>query len=373
MHILLGYGYYPGTTGIYFEQCLRQGHEVTFVGTPWAARPGFSPTVDLAQLAESLPTPPDLFLYIDSGNAFYAPTGLEQLPCPTAAYLIDAMPPFVTTQRNTFRLRLAQLFDYVFVAHLGAVALFQEWRAGEPVAWLPLACDPEVHADQHLERIYDVGFVGQDNPIAYPERSRMLQLLDARYRMNQRNQPVYLKDMARVYSQSKIGFNMSVNDILTMRFFEVMAAGALLITEASARNGQDQLAGLVEGQHFVTFRGGDDLLQKIDHFLSHPAEREAIAAAGCQAVLRQHTYAARASQVLNHIQEDGLRQAAPLRRWPPARQARAYLETHSLMRMIDATMTTPVAARGVRAGAARAQQLYYALTALLRRIKHEWK
>ena len=373
MHILLGYGYYPGTTGIYFEQCLRQTHDVTFAGTPWATRPGFSPTVDVAELANSLPTAPDLFLYIDSGNAFYAPIGLEKLRCPTAAYLIDAMPPFVTTQRNTFRLRLAQLFDYVFVAHVGAVELFRQWRASEPVGWLPLACDPEIHADQHLERVFDVGFVGQDNPIAYPERSRMLQLLTARYRMNNRDQPVYLKDMARVYSQSKIGFNMSVNDILTMRFFEVMAAGALLITEASARNGQDQLAGLVEDQHYVTFRTSDELLQKIDYYLSHASEREAIAAAGCQVVLRQHIYAERAAYILSHITEDGMRQTAPLRRWTPSRQARAYMETHSLMRMIDATMAAPVTERGLRASPVRIQQLFFALTAMLRRIKHEWK
>ncbi len=371
MHILLGYGYYPGTTGIYFERCLRQNHDVTFVGTPWAARPGFSPTVDVAQLADSLPTPPDLFLYIDSGNAFYAPTGLEKLRCPTAAYLIDAMPPFVTTQRNTFRLRLAQLFDYVFVAHVGAVDLFREWRAGEPVGWLPLACDLEIHGDQHLERVFDVGFVGQDNPIAYPERSRVLKLLGARYRMNDRDRPVYLKDMARVYSQSKIGFNMSVNDILTMRFFEVMAAGALLITEASARNGQNQLPGLVEGRHFITFANSDDLLQKIDYYLSHPTERVAIAAAGCQVVLREHTYAARASHILNHIAENGRRQTAPLRRWPRDRQAHAYMETHSLMRMVDATVSVPVEGRGVTLK--RARQLYLAATALLRRIKHEWK
>jgi hypothetical protein len=373
MHILLGYGYYPGTTGIYFEHCLSRDHQVTFAGTPWAARPGYSPYVDVAELAAGLPSAPDLFLYIDSGNAFYAPIGLEKLACPTAAYLIDAMPPFVTTQRNTFRLRLAQLFDYVFVAHLGAVDLFREWRAGEPVSWLPLACDPEIHADQHLERIYDVGFVGQDSPRAYPARTRALKLLGARYRMNDRDRPYYLKDMARIYSQSKIGFNMSVNDILTMRFFEVVAAGAMLLTEASTRNGQAQLAGLVEGQHYVTFRDSDDLLQKVDYYLSHASEREQIAAAGCRVVLSQHTYARRADQLLSHIAHDGARLRAPLRGWTRDQQIGAYLETHSLMRMIDAAMSAPVTARGPRAAGARARQLYFALTALLRRIRHEWK
>jgi hypothetical protein len=373
MHILLGYGDYPGTTGFYLERGLRQRHQVTYVGTPWAARPGFSPTVDLAQLAAELPTPPDLFLYVDSGNVFYAPTGLEALPCPTAAYLIDAWPPFVTAQRNTYRLRLASLFDYVAVAHLGAVELFSQWRGGLPVLWLPLACAPSIHADQHLERVLDVGFVGQYNPATYPERTRLLDGLARRYRMNDVRRPYYLQDMARVYSQSKIGVNVSFNDILTMRFFEVMAAGALLVTQASRLNGQDCLEGLREGEHFVTFRTAEDLQRQIDYYLAHPEERERIAQAGCAATLSLHTYERRAESLLESIARDGGRQRAPLRQWPRERQVQAYLETHSLMRFIEATMSAPLTGRGWRAAPARARQLYYAATALLRRIKHEWR
>jgi hypothetical protein len=374
MHILLGYGYYPGTTGVYFERALAHEHQVTYAGTAWYDRPGYPPTVDLSRVVAGLASQPDLFLYIDSGNAFYAPIGLEKLPFPTAAYLIDAWPPFVAHRRNTFTLRLARLFDYVFVAHLGAVVLFTQWREGLPVDWLPLACDPEIHGDQHLERTYDVGFVGQYNPATYPERARVLQLLSERYAMNDFRRPYYLTELARIYSQSKIGFNMSVNDILTMRFFEVLASGAMLVTQASSRNGQDQLAGLKEGEHFITFDGQADLVQKVDYYLSHPDERQRIAQAGQAVAVALHTYACRARQLLVRIAEDGGHQKAPLRGWPAERQARAYMETHSLMRMIDATMSASFGKlTGTRKWQARAAQLYYAATALLRRIKHEWK
>jgi hypothetical protein len=373
MHILLGYGYSPGTAGAYFERALAREHQVTYVGTPWEDRPGYAPTVDLAQLAAALPVPPDLFLYVDNGNVFYAPTGLESLPCPTAAYLIDAWPPFVTTQRNTYRLRLARLFDYVFVAHPGAVDLFSRWRGGLPVEWLPLACDPQIHGDQHLDRIYDVGFVGQRSR-AYPERERILAALAARYRINDLTRPYYLKDMARIYSQAKVGVNTSFNDILPMRFFEVMAAGALLLTPASSRNGQDRLAGLVEGRHFVTFRTLDDLIDRIDYYLAHPAERDALASAARDLVLSRHTYGRRAQQVLEHIARDGARRQAPLRALTAEQQARAYIETHALMRLADASLAP--AFEGLPRGRkwrARAWQLGMALGAVLRRIKHEWR
>src|SRR5919109_1512806 len=154
MNILLGYGYYPGTTGIHIEKCLTKNHQVTFVGTPWAEHSGYSPNMDLVQFVEHKNFKPDLFLYIDSGLAPYAPTGFEKLSCPSAAYLIDAWPPGIQ-QRNQFRIHLASLFDYVFVAHRGAVDFFSAARNGLPVHWLPLACDPDVHIDQKCERIYD--------------------------------------------------------------------------------------------------------------------------------------------------------------------------------------------------------------------------
>jgi Glycosyl transferases group 1 len=159
-----------------------------------------------------------------------------------------------------------------------------------------------------------------------------------------------------------------------MRFFEVLAAGAMLVTQASYRNGQHQLAGLREGEHFVTFDSAEDLVRKIDYYLANPGERQRIAAAGRAVAISQHSYDCRVRQVLEHIAQDHRRMRAPLRRWPPEQQAWAYMETHALMRMIDATMMVSFSGlTGFRKWRARAGQLYYAATAFLRRIKHEWK
>ncbi len=371
MHILVGFGYYPGTTGLYIQAALAKHHQVTFVGTAWAAhhQPGFAPNVDLAALVSKLETPPDLFLYVDSGNVAYAPIGLEHLPCPTAAYLIDAYPPH-TGLINKFRLRLAPLFDYVFVAHRGCEELYSSWRNGLPVHWLPLACDPAVHRDHHLERIYDVGFVGQVNA-SYPNRVRALAALSARYRLNDYRRPYYMDEMARVYSESKIVFNMTLQGLLNGRIFEAPPSGALLLTEQSSHNGQTEL--LTEGEHFVTFRDLDDLVQKVDYFLAYPDERERIARAGQAHVLQHHTYEHRTQTILDVVAADGARAIAPVRGWSSTRQARHYIELHSLLRMVDAVMEQPwYSLPGRSRITQRARQGYYTALAVLRRLKHQW-
>jgi hypothetical protein len=372
MHILVGFGYFPGTTGLHLQAAFAKQHQVTYVGTSWAAhhQPGFAPNVDLAALVARLDTPPDLFVYIDSGNVAYAPVGLEKLPCPTAAYLIDAYPPH-TGLINKFRLRLAPLFDYVFVAHRGCEALYSSWRSDLPVHWLPLACDPEIHRDHQLERIYDIGFVGQVNA-SYPNRVRALKALSARYRLNDYSRPYYMEEMARIYSESKIVFNITLQGLLNCRIFEAPPCGALLLTEHSDHNGQGEL--FTEGEHFVTFRDVDDLIQKVDYYLAHVEEREKIARAGQAHVLQHHTYANRVQTLLDVIAADGTRLRAPVRSWTNSQRTRHYLELHSQLRLIDAVMDqrwqeVPGRYRLTK----QARQGYYALTALLRRIKHQWR
>jgi len=296
---------------------------------------------------------------------------LEALPFPTAAYLIDAWPPGLS-QKNTFRLRLAPLFDYLFIAHLGAVEVFRAWREGLAVHWLPVACDPEIHIGQKRERIYDIGFVGQYNPKSYPDRVRLLDMLSQKYRMNDFRQAFYMHDMARVYGESKIGFNLSHGDILPMRFFEVLASGALLLTRQSEHNGQSQLTDLEEDEHFVTFKTLDDLLSKIDYYLQYAEERERIAHAGQASVLAHHTYAHRLHTLVETIVADGARVCAPVRSWSAEQRAFAYMELHSMMRMVDATMYDILPpSMGLLKLAARSRQLFYTLTAVLRRIRHE--
>lgn len=360
MYVLVGYGDAPGTTGQYFEQALGKEHDTLFVGRSSPHRAGYAPNLDIAAFVAQMEPRPDLFLYIDSGYNPFAPLGLHTVALPTIAYFMDAYPPG-STQRTPYLDTLAPLFDYVFVAHRGAVPHVQTQRANAPVHWLPPCCDAAIHADQHLERTYDVGFVGQVGR-AYPQRIELLQAVEQKYRINDFRRSYYREEMARIYSQAKIVVNIShSNAIIPMRFFEAPAAGAMLLTHHSQINGQDEL--LREGVDYVSFCDLHDALDKIDYYLAHPEEREAIARAGQAAVLGRHTYAHRVAQLLQTVYDDGLRRHAPARRWPSIQVQKTYLQAYSQLRLIDCVMEQPEVGIGARVSSA--------LLALLRRIKHQ--
>lgn len=364
MHILIGYGNFVGTTGTYLESSFAEAHQVTFVGTPWAERPGFAPNVDVAALAAQLTPKPDLFVCVDSGSAPYFPRGLEHIDCPTVCYLIDAYPP-ETGLPNSMRLHMASFFDYLFVAQQGCIDLYSRARDGLPVRWLPLACDPAVQRDMGLERIYDVGFVGAVGG-PYEERGAALARLEKRWKMNDFRRPYYGSEMARIYSQSKIVFNITLGRILNMRVFEVPPCGALLLTKR-ADNGQAKL--FKEGEHFDTFETLDELESKVEYYLTHPDERERIARAGQQWALTHHTYDHRAAQivetVLHHPEESG---CAPVRRWSPTTIRSRYTTVYSMLRLLDSTMDEWTALRQLHAG--RIASTIELTKAFLRRIKY---
>jgi glycosyltransferase involved in cell wall biosynthesis len=78
-----------------------------------------------------------------------------------------------------------------------------------------------------------------------------------------------------------------------MRLFEATGVGALLITE-SAPN----LPELFEpGTEVVTYADEGELAAQLRHYLAHPDERQAIAAAGQRRTLADHTYATRMAQL----------------------------------------------------------------------------
>ncbi|WP_449246320.1 glycosyltransferase family protein [Desulfarculus baarsii] len=85
------------------------------------------------------------------------------------------------------------------------------------------------------------------------------------------------------------------SDFINPRTFEIPACGGLQLVDMAA--GLDQAFDL--GRELVVVESVADLIEKARHFLAHPAERAAIAAAGRQRVLAEHTYFHRMSQLLD--------------------------------------------------------------------------
>lgn|SRR3990167_924177 len=106
-------------------------------------------------------------------------------------------------------------------------------------------------------------------------------------------------DLLTVFQRSKIniGVTRCENDNphqigrcqMKLRDFEVPMAGGFYLVEKAP--GYDQL--FVDGKEVVTWQTLDELSEKIDYYLKHDDEREAIALAGQKRAMRDHTWEAR--------------------------------------------------------------------------------
>jgi hypothetical protein len=325
--VLVGYGYHPTTTATYIQRALECRASTTYVGTPWASHPGFARGSDLRELVAALPVKPDLYLYVDSGAAWYFPRGLTELECPTACYLIDVH------VGGPVRLKQAMFFDYAFSAQRDFVDELQ--RAGHPQAhWLPLACDPEVHRRYDLPKRLDIGFVGATvRHKWYMRRRHLLEQLARRYTVSDYSQSYTPAEMARLYSESHMVFNCALRNEINMRLFEGMATGTTVLTDRIG-NG---LSELVTDREHVVIYDDDQLVDLVDEFLRDDVSRERIARQGYEHVRAHHTYGHRVTAILDTVFEPtgGPCLCAPLRGCTDAQIQLAYAEMFQLGGEVD--------------------------------------
>jgi hypothetical protein len=243
-------------------------------------------------LPRGLPNVPragfDLYLNVDDGLRDRFPGDLR----PSAFWAIDTHLDF-----EWYRAKAGD-FDLVLAAQRDGARRLQ--GQGIPSArWLPLACDPDVHRKHDVPKRYDVCFVGNLLPGARTEAVRHLQKHFAGMFVGR----CYLDEMAETYSASRIVLNRSVLGDVNMRVFEALACGSLLVTNDLADNGQAEL--FRAGEHLVTYRDLDDLVEKVAYYLEHEDEGERIAAAGREAVLAAHTYRHRMETILRTVDKAG--------------------------------------------------------------------
>ncbi len=305
--ILLSYVSYPATTARYVEEALRRTHDVLTLGPSINAglikawnlekmgepvRPHDLPCgadVDVRKITMALPDGwrPDLFLWVESVFGF-APRNIPQLECPTACYLIDSH------MSLSYHLEWARRFDYVFVAQREYIPRFLD--AGCPhVAWLPLGCDPAMHGRIDTPKRHDIGFVGSLTE-HHVHRREMLGKLATTFDVHVER--AFLRDMTRIFCESRIVYNDAVKRDLNMRVFEALCSGSLVLTDRATPSGLDEL--FTDGEHLVIYE--DDTIEALAaHYLAHEDERERIAAAGRAEVLRHHTYDHRVATLLDAV------------------------------------------------------------------------
>lgn len=301
-NILIVYPVEPWTTGFYCERALKEKYFTEIFDlkkTPnyawWAVRLGnilisTGKPLSVSEVIKNLEKKPDLIIEID-GRGLYHLTGYKELGIPVAYWAIDS---HIHAKYN-FQKKIAIDFSYIFVAQKEYVDDFK--KNNKNSFWLPLAADPEIHKPYLTEKKFDIGFVGAKNPKTHPERTKLLNCLEAKYNLVI-NSNAYGGEMAKIYSSSKIGFNKSLRGDLNMRVFEIMSCGTMLLTDRIS-NG---LNGLFEDKkHLVLYNNLRDLDEKIQYYLEKKEEREFIATEGQKEIWQKHTYKNRMDEMIESI------------------------------------------------------------------------
>ena len=183
------------------------------------------------------------------------------------------------------------------------------------VAWLPFACDPEIHRPERgagTGRPPRVVFVGSH----YPERQVLLRHLhglpveirgpgweraasDPHVKGMIRGAAMRPPEWRRLFSEAQIVVNIHYGafgplevggDLANTRVFEIPACGALQIVD---RQG-DVLRLFREDEHLLAYSSGEELRECVERALGDPSLRQAVAARGREEVLARHTYEHRA-------------------------------------------------------------------------------
>jgi len=107
----------------------------------------------------------------------------------------------------------------------------------------------------------------------------------------------YGPDLSSVYYHCLINVNVfhaQCIDSTNSRVYDVLAAGGFLLSEDRPVLHRE----FEVGRHLDTFSTPEEAAEKVDYYLAHPTEREAMAREGQRHVLAHHTFADRCRRLL---------------------------------------------------------------------------
>ncbi len=293
MNILLLSNFARGSTSSLIKRGFEQGgHHVTAaspdrVSGDWLA---CDSRVDVLRLIAKCSSKPDTVVFVEANSrSRFFPEGLLKTAVPTAFWAVD------NHLNYRWHKEYSNQFDVTFFAQKDYVRAAHRYGAAN-VQWLPLAADAEYHHIEPRPNKYVVSFVGNISR----GRRKFFDSIDRDIPLNIVT-GVYEEEMAQVLADSKIGLNVSTREDLNMRFFEVLASGALLVTQ-KIRAGMNEL--FEEGTHFVTHRV-TNVSSILKYYLENEPLRARIARCGRELCLSHHTYKHRCDRLLEVVLSDG--------------------------------------------------------------------
>jgi glycosyltransferase involved in cell wall biosynthesis len=196
-----------------------------------------------------------------------------------------------------YRLATARKADYVFCAQKKAVDDMKRDGIPNPI-WLPHAVEPQAYPKfDLLAKKYDICFVGH---VSSGNRVKALDRMFKEFPSFYYGQRLF-EDASRKYAESKVVFNIAMKEDVNMRCFEALASGSFLLTDYVPSI--DEI--FEDGKHLVLYRTLDEAVDKAKYYLAHDDEREKIAQAGYEEVIKKHTIQHRVSRILEEHLNSG--------------------------------------------------------------------
>jgi hypothetical protein len=267
------------------------GHDVK-----WAA---YDPTADfvLSPYVESMHSlsvqfparwSPDLVVVGDDSGPPKL-LGLEALDVPLVWYAIDSH------LHASWHQQYAAVFDVICVAQRDWVSRYRVDPDRQIVSWQPLFCHVPDDGDSGCLRDTPLSFVGTLNRQWNPERVALIEGLQRRY-------PIAVGAGAyrEPFNRSLMVLNQSAANDVNFRTFQAMACGALLVGERIG-NGFNEL--FQDRIHCALYDRGnvEQVIDLVEYYCGHPAERDAVARQGYEAVMACHTSLHRAQAILQVV------------------------------------------------------------------------
>lgn len=170
-------------------------------------------------------------------------------------------------------------------------------------AWVTYGCDTQMfNPTGRAEPIHDLAFIGQQYKLRLDYIQKLSVHLDNSFTFKWA--PCFVQDLSGIrepesthlladnYRKIKVFFCLPpLSRLLVGKVFDVMACGTFLMYPRWPGEQSENMEVFEDGHHLVYYDFGYFLknAEQIKYWLSHDAEREAVARAGCRKVREDHT------------------------------------------------------------------------------------
>ena len=206
--------------------------------------------------------------------------------------------------------------DYILSFFLYPILVWNDSEISNKLIWFPPSFDPCVFNDWKGQEVWDVGNLNASTlnySDFYPERFKMhnvisnicgIKYLTARhpgYGNHEPSHPLVGKNFSRIINSCKL-FVTSGNMIyknFAPKYVEIMASHTCLLAFEPLDSTR---IGLIDGVNYVRI-DGDNLEEKVKYYLSHDSERERIAKAGYELVIKNYSCYSLALRLFDELEK----------------------------------------------------------------------